>query len=157
MEDLYKPYKQKKATRASKAKEKGLEPLAMIHFTLSRTDAGTPEEAGRQPFVDEEKGVEYRTRGHCTEPCDIIAEMIADDPDITAGQSGRRPMRPAAIATEAVESGREDRIRHVLSIIREALSKSIPNHRILAINRGEKGEKTEGEGQRRCGRHARRS
>ena len=55
VEDLYKPYKQKKATRASKAKEKGLEPLAMIIFAQLKTD-GTPEEAA-EPFINPEKEV----------------------------------------------------------------------------------------------------
>lgn len=55
VEDLYKPFKKKKATRASKAKEKGLEPLAVI-FMQQKEETGTAEEFAR-PFVDEEKGV----------------------------------------------------------------------------------------------------
>ena len=55
VEDLYKPYKQKKATRASKAKEKGLEPLAVIIFAQLKTD-GTPEETA-EPFINAEKDV----------------------------------------------------------------------------------------------------
>ncbi|MFR8519577.1 MAG: Tex-like N-terminal domain-containing protein, partial [Emergencia timonensis] len=56
VEDLYKPYKQKKATRASKAKEKGLEPLAMIFYAQQKKD-GTPESEA-EAFVNPEKGVE---------------------------------------------------------------------------------------------------
>ena len=56
VEDLYKPYKQKKATRASKAKEKGLEPLAMIFYAQQKKD-GNPLDIAAG-FVDQEKGVE---------------------------------------------------------------------------------------------------
>ena len=55
VEDLYKPYKKKKATRASKAREKGLEPLAVI-FREQKEESGTPQEFA-QPFISEEKGV----------------------------------------------------------------------------------------------------
>ena len=77
VEDLYKPYKKKKATRASKAREKGLEPLAVI-FREQKEESGTPQEFA-QSFISEEKGVASADEA-IKGACDIIAEMISDDP-----------------------------------------------------------------------------
>lgn len=81
VEDLYKPYKKKKATRASKAREKGLEPLAAV-FREQKEESGTPQEFA-QPFISEEKGVATADEA-IKGACDIIAEMISDDPELTA-------------------------------------------------------------------------
>ncbi|MBR7147347.1 MAG: RNA-binding transcriptional accessory protein, partial [Firmicutes bacterium] len=81
VEDLYKPFKQKKATRASKAREKGLEPLAKILLAQEETTLA-PEEVAA-PFVDEEKGVK-NAKEALQGAMDIIAEIIADDADYTA-------------------------------------------------------------------------
>ena len=135
VEDLYKPYKKKKATRASKAKEKGLEPLALT-FREQQADAGTPEDLA-VPFIDEEKGVET-VQDAIAGACDIIAEMISDDPDITAAVR-EKTYETAAIETEAVNAD-EKTVYDMYYQYREAV-KSIPNHRILAINRGEKEKK----------------
>lgn len=135
VEDLYKPYKKKKATRASKAKEKGLEPLALI-FREQQDDAGSPEELAA-PFIDPEKGVET-VEDAIAGACDIIAEMISDDPDITAAVR-EKTYETAAIETEAVNAD-EKTVYDMYYQYREAV-KSIPNHRILAINRGEKEKK----------------
>lgn len=135
VEDLYKPYKKKKATRASKAKEKGLEPLALI-FREQQDDAGSPEELAA-PFIDHEKGVET-VEDAISGACDIIAEMISDDPDITAAVR-ERTYETAAIKTEAVDA-EEKTVYDMYYEYREAV-RSIPNHRILAINRGEKEKK----------------
>ncbi len=135
VEDLYKPYKQKKATRASKAKEKGLEPLAMIIFAQLKTD-GTPEEAA-EPFINPEK--EVNTAAEALQgACDIIAEMIADDAEITKDVR-EKTFSTAVIATEAVDP-EEKTVYEMYNDRQEALSK-IPNHRVLAINRGEKEKK----------------
>ena len=135
VEDLYKPYKQKKATRASKAKEKGLEPLAMIIFAQLKTD-GTPEEAA-QPFINPEK--EVNTAADALQgACDIIAEMIADDAEITK-DIREKTFAEAVIATEATDPG-EKTVYEMYYDHQEALAK-IPNHRVLAINRGEKEKK----------------
>ena len=135
VEDLYKPYKQKKATRASKAKEKGLEPLAMIIFAQLKTD-GTPEEAA-EPFINPEK--EVNTAAEALQgACDIIAEMIADDAEITKDVR-EKTFSTAVIATEAVDP-EEKTVYEMYYDRHEALSK-IPNHRVLAINRGEKEKK----------------
>lgn len=135
VEDLYKPYKQKKATRASKAKEKGLEPLAMIVFAQLKTD-GTPEEAA-QPFINEEKEVNT-AEDALAGACDIIAEMIADDAEITKDVR-EKTFESATVLTEAVDP-EEKTVYEMYYDHAEALAK-LPNHRVLAINRGEKEKK----------------
>ena len=135
VEDLYKPYRQKKATRASKAKEKGLEPLAIIIFAQLKTE-GTPEECA-EPFINAEKEVntpEEALKG----ACDIIAEMIADDAEITKDVR-EKTFSTGVISTEAVDP-EEKTVYEMYYDHQEALSK-IPNHRVLAINRGEKEKK----------------
>ena len=135
VEDLYKPFKQKKATRASKAKEKGLEPLAMILYAQQLTD-GVPEDAAA-PFVNPEKEV-HTPQEALAGACDIIAEMIADDPEITKDVRAKT-LAIATLVTEAVDP-EEKTVYEMYYDRAEALAK-IPNHRVLAINRGEK-EKT---------------
>ena len=135
VEDLYKPFKQKKATRASKAKEKGLEPLAMIIYAQQLTD-GTPEEAAA-PFVNPDKEVNTPQEA-LAGACDIIAEMIADDPEITKDVRAKT-FEIATIVTEAVDP-EEKTVYEMYYDRAEALAK-IPNHRVLAINRGEKEKK----------------
>ncbi len=135
VEDLYKPFKQKKATRASKAKEKGLEPLAMILYAQQLTD-GAPEDAAA-PFVNPEKEV-YTPQEALAGACDIIAEMIADDPEITQDVRDKT-LAIATLVTEAVDP-EEKTVYEMYYDRAEALAK-IPNHRVLAINRGEKEKK----------------
>ena len=135
VEDLYKPFKQKKATRAYKAKEKGLEPLAMILSAQQLTD-GAPEDAAA-PFVNPEKEV-YTPQEALAGACDIIAEMIADDPEITKDVRAKT-LAIATLVTEAVDQ-EEKTVYEMYYDRAEALAK-IPNHRVLAINRGEKEKK----------------
>ena len=135
VEDLYKPFKQKKATRASKAKEKGLEPLAMILYAQQLTD-GVPEDAAA-PFVNPEKEV-HTPQEALAGACDIIAEMIADDPEITKDVRAKT-LAIATLVTEAVDP-EEKTVYEMYYDRAEALAK-IPNHRVLAINRGEKEKK----------------
>ena len=132
VEDLYKPYKQKKLTRAGKARQRGLEPLAMI-ISLQQTRQGTPEEAAR-PFVDPEKEVptaEDAIKG----ACDIIAENIADDADLIE-EVRERTFDGGRMVTEAADP-EEKTVYDMYYGKSEALSK-MPNHRVLAVNRGEK-------------------
>lgn len=135
VEDLYKPFKQKKATRASKAKEKGLEPLAMI-FWKQEQETGSVEELAAD-FVNEEKGVESEDKA-IAGACDIIAEMISDDPEITAAV--REYTFSSAVITSTATDPEEKSVYETYYEYSEAVSK-IPNHRVLAINRGEKEEK----------------
>ncbi len=135
VEDLYKPYKQKKATRASKAKERGLEPLALT-FWAQQQEEGTIEELA-QPFVNEEKEVPDQ-QAAISGAMDIIAEMISDDPELTAAIR-QKTQEKGLIVTEAVDA-EEKTVYEMYYEHREGISK-IPNHRILAINRGEKEKK----------------
>ena len=135
VEDLYKPYKKKKATRASKAREKGLEPLAVI-FREQKEESGTPQEFA-QPFISEEKGVASADEA-IKGACDIIAEMISDDPELTAAIR-EKTHDAGVIVTEAADL-EEKTVYEMYYEYSEGAAK-IPNHRILAINRGEKEKK----------------
>ena len=135
VEDLYKPYKQKRATRASKAKEKGLEPLAMKIYAQQDTEGDPLEFAAA--FVDPEKEVntpEEALQG----ALDIIAEMIADDPEIVAAVR-EKTQAHGVIITEATDK-EEKTVYENYYEFSEGIAK-IPNHRVLAINRGEKEKK----------------
>ena len=134
VEDLYKPYKKKKATRASKARENGLAPLADI--LMKQEEAKEPLSVA-QDYVSEEKGVntaEEALQG----ACDIIAEMISDNPEFTA-LIREETEKTGIINTEAVNED-ESTVYDMYYGYSEAIGK-IPNHRILAINRGEKEKK----------------
>lgn len=135
VEDLYKPYKKKKATRASKAREKGLEPLAVI-FREQKEESGTPQEFA-QPFISEEKGVASADEA-IKGACDIIAETISDDPELTAAIR-EKTHDAGVIVTEAADP-EEKTVYEMYYEYSEGAAK-IPNHRILAINRGEKEKK----------------
>ncbi|RJG19069.1 Tex family protein [Paenibacillus thiaminolyticus] len=131
VEDLYRPYRQKRKTRASVAKERGLEPLAQ--WILSLPKQGDPlQEASA--YVNEEKGVpaaEDALQG----AQDIIAEMLGDDPDIRAWVR-RYTMDQGVIRTEAKDKEQES-VYEMYYEYSEPV-KRLPSHRILAINRGER-------------------
>ena len=135
VEDLYKPYKKKKATRASRAKEKGLAPLAEILWA-QQEESGSPLDAAKD-FVDEEKGVET-AEDALQGACDIIAEKISDDPELTAAVR-EKTEKTGLIHTEAADS-EEKTVYEMYYDHSEGIDK-IPNHRVLAINRGEKEKK----------------
>lgn len=135
VEDLYKPFKQKKSTRASKAKEKGLEPLAMIIWAQELEDGILNELAS--PYVDEEKGVASEAEA-IQGAMDIIAEMIADDPELTAMVRDRT--QRAGLISSVAENPSESTVYDLYYEFSEGISK-IPDHRVLAINRGEKEKK----------------
>lgn len=139
VEDLYKPFKQKKSTRASKAKEKGLEPLAVIMRSMQLT-SGTPEEAAA-PFVCDERTRIESGKGAATVEealagaADIIAEIIADDPDFNKDVR-QKTFDTGQIVSEAINP-EEKTVYDMYYDYSEPISK-IPSHRVLAINRGEK-------------------
>ena len=135
VEDLYKPYKKKKATRASKAREKGLAPLAEILWA-QKEESGSPLDAAKD-FADADKGVESAEEA-LQGACDIIAERISDDPELTAAVR-EKTEHTGIIRTEAVDS-EEKTVYEMYYNHSEGIDK-IPNHRILAINRGEKEKK----------------
>jgi len=135
LEDLYRPFKQKKSTRASKAKEKGLEPLAQIIMAQELLEGDLDEIA--RPFIDEEKGVND-TKEAYQGACDIIAEIVSDNAEY------RKHIREiyfidGIIISEAADE-KEESVYEMYYKYEEAV-KSIANHRVLAINRGEKEKK----------------
>jgi uncharacterized protein len=133
VEDLYKPFKQKRATRASKAKDKGLEPLAMV--ILAQTETGETLTELAKPFLNEQvETVNDAIAG----ACDIIAEIIADDPDLTAKIRTFVSSHGKIVSTKAsTDEIDEKKVYELYYEFEEPISK-IPNHRVLAINRGEK-------------------
>lgn len=132
VEDLYKPFKQKKTTRAGKAKAKGLEPLAIIIY-MQQNKSGDVLKAA-EPFVDPKKEVETAEEA-IQGACDIIAEMIADNADLIS-EVRDRYYKHGLIETEAVDA-EEKTVYDMYYGKHEAICK-IPNHRVLAVNRGEK-------------------
>lgn len=132
VEDLYRPYKQKKSTRASKAVERGLEPLADIIWAQTATESDL--EALAAPFINPEKDVKDAADALAGAK-DIIAERVSDDPD------HRKEIRDLNLAHAVLTSERingvEDKIFEMYYDYSEGVSK-IANHRILALNRGEK-------------------
>lgn len=135
VEDLYKPFRQKKATRASKAREKGLEPLAELIWA-QETFSGSPLDPAAA-FADPEKGVETPEEA-LQGAMDILAERISDDPDLTA-LLREKTVKEAAIVSEAADP-EESTVYDMYYDRREKLS-GMPGHRILAVNRGEKEKK----------------
>ena len=132
VEDLYRPYKQKRRTRATIAKEKGLEPLALEIF---QQDGSDPAELAKQ-YVDPEKGVE-NLEDALAGASDIIAEMISDDADIR--KALRLKMETKAVVTvQAVDPEKESVYRNYYEFASPV--SRLQNHQILAINRGEKEE-----------------
>ncbi len=132
VEDLYRPYKPKKSTRATKAKEKGLEPLADIVFN-QEVNEGSLEELAK-PFVDEEKGVNNIQEAY-QGAMDIIAERISDDPEFR--DIIRKITFDKGIITSKAVKEEEKSVYEMYYDYKEPV-KAIANHRILAINRGEK-------------------
>lgn len=133
VEDIYRPYKQKKRTRATIAKEKGLEPLADIIYEQQEIK---PLEEIASEFVNEEKQV-----GTIEEAIsgaeDIIAENISDDAYYRK-QIKRIYYREAVITTKATSP--EEKTNYEMYYEFSENINKIPSHRILAINRGEKEE-----------------
>ncbi|MBE6728411.1 MAG: RNA-binding transcriptional accessory protein [Ruminococcaceae bacterium] len=133
LDDLYRPYKKKRKTRASVAKEKGLEPLAEAIYAQA-PDSAEPLSLAAD-FINEELGVET-AEDALAGAMDIIAELISDDADV------RKRMRFVCMAhgSLVVTGAKEELdVYEMYADYREPLSK-IPGHRVLAINRGEKEE-----------------
>lgn len=132
VEDLYRPYMQKRRTRAAMAKEKGLDPLAVLLMTFSD---GQPTELAK-PFVDSEKEVET-VEDALLGAQDIIAENIADDAAIR--EAIRKLTWSDGSIVSAVRKDAEDpkSVFGNYYAYDEPLKKIVP-HRVLALNRGEK-------------------
>ena len=131
VEDLYRPYKQKRRTRATAAREKGLEPLASLLFAQER-GCPRPEDAARS-FIDPEKGVETLT--HALQGAnDIIAEWISDNAAI---RGSLREMLEKRGTLRSLAATEEDSVYRLYYDFEQPLSR-LQGHQILAINRGEK-------------------
>ena len=131
VEDLYRPYKPKRRTRATVAKEKGLEPLAALLFAQER-DCPRPEEAAAD-YLSAEKGVE--TVADALQGAnDIVAEWISDDAAIRRSLRELLEKRGTLRSLAATE---EDSVYRLYYDFEQPLSR-IQGHQILAINRGEK-------------------
>lgn len=135
VEDLYKPYRKKRATRASKARDAGLEPLALLILAQDRS-AKDPL-AVASGLVNPEAG--YPTPEDALQGAqDIVAEVVADDAEHVACLRAATK-RNGALSVEAVDAS-EKTVYEAYYDFSEPLSR-IPNHRILAVNRGEKEKK----------------
>ena len=132
VEDLYRPYKQKKQTRASKAKDKGLEPLAMVIFNQEQEEGDLIALAS--DYVSEEK--EVKSPKEAIEGAmDIIAEMISDDPGFR--EKIRQMNLNLGFLTMEAQDPEVESVYEMYYDYKEAV-KSIADHRILAVNRAEK-------------------
>ena len=134
VEDLYRPYKQKRRTRATVAREKGLEPLARTIFDQEK---GTPApEVLAAQYIDAEKGVET-VEDALAGASDIIAEWISDDADIRKVLR-QQMMQRGQLGTKAAKED-TDSVYRLYYDFTQPLNK-LQSHQILAINRGEKEE-----------------
>jgi len=136
LEDLYLPYKPKRRTKATIARERGLEPLADL-IAAQELTSGTPEEAAA-PFVDPEKEVPdaraaLEGAGH------ILAERLSDDADARA-MVRRLTWEQGVIASRVPADMREQVTKFEMYYDYQEPLKSVPSHRMLAMRRGEKEE-----------------
>ena len=131
VEDLYRPYRPKRRTRATIAKEKGLEPLAAL-ITLQQTKVALEEEA--QKYISEEKDVKT-VDDAIAGAKDIIAESISDEADYRSWIR-KQTMKKGKLVSTAKDAETES-VYEMYYEFEEALSK-LAGHRILALNRGEK-------------------
>jgi len=134
LEDLYLPYKPKRATRASKAREAGLEPLA--HWLFSLEDEMADLSVHATGFINPEKDIDSAEKA-LQGACDILAEDAAIDPDL------RRRLRELALErgffVSKVRKGFEgSKTKFEMYYDYREPTKSIPSHRMLALLRGEK-------------------
>ncbi len=130
VEDIYRPYKQKRKTRASVAIEKGLQPLADIIFAQTTTE-NILELAAQ--YINEEKGV-ASAEDALNGAKDIIAEMISDNAEIR--KALRQFMNETAFISTTLDESKENAFTYEMYKEFKEEIKKIPSHRILAINRG---------------------
>ena len=134
LEDIYRPYKPKRRTRATVAKEKGLEPLALALFEQG-SGLPEPEELAKE-YIAPEKGVET-VEDALAGASDIIAEMISDNADI---RSRLRDLISAKAVLKSEAATDEDSVYRLYYDFSQSIGK-LQGHQILAINRGEKEDK----------------
>ena len=134
LEDIYRPYKPKRRTRATVAKEKGLEPLALALFAQG-SGLPEPEELAKE-YIAPEKGVET-VEDALAGASDIIAEMISDNAAI---RSRLRDLISAKAVLKSEAATDEDSVYRLYYDFSQSIGK-LQGHQILAINRGEKEDK----------------
>ena len=135
VEDIYRPYKQKRRTRATIAREKGLAPLAELLYA-QQPDCPAPEEAAKE-YVDAEKGVASVDEA-LAGAADIVAETISDDAQV------RKALRElyiewADVLSVAAKKEAEESVYRTYCAFTAPVNK-IQGHQVLAVNRGEKEE-----------------
>ena len=133
LEDLYRPFRPKRRTRATIAKEKGLEPLA-LQLLMQNEKKKTPEQIA-EAFIQPDKGVETAEEA-LQGARDILAEQFSDDAD------ARKKLRELAFRTGVLESKKakdEDSVYSMYYDFSQEV-RNLPGHRILAVNRGEREE-----------------
>ena len=131
VDDLYRPYRPKRRTRATIAKEKGLEPLAAL-ITLQRT--GEPLENAAKDYISEEKGV-LTAEDAIAGAKDIIAESISDNADYRSWI--RKTTMKKGKVTSAAKDPEKESVYEMYYEFEEPAAR-LAGHRILALNRGEK-------------------
>lgn len=134
VEDLYLPYKQKKKTRASVAREKGLEPLAEMIMAQGSTQAEI--EGAATEYIDAEKGVETSEEA-LQGAMDIIAETVSDNADYRKWIR-REVWERGEIISSVTKDFAEEKTEFENYYSHQEPVKKIANHRVLALNRGEK-------------------
>ena len=132
-EDLYRPYKQKRRTRATIAREKGLAPLSQLLFAQER-NCPAPEEAAAD-FIDPEKGVDS-IEAALQGASDIIAEEISDDAAIRK-ELRSLFLRRGVVVSKAADKEPEDTVYRLYYDFKCPVSR-IQGYQVLAINRGER-------------------
>lgn len=133
VEDIYRPYKQKKKTRASVAIEKGLQPLA--EFILAQ-DKNADVKAEAEKYIDEEKGVNSADDAIAGAK-DIIAEIVSDDANVRK-KLRNLFMKNGEIDTKLVNADKDEAKTYEMYADYSELVPEIKSHRVLAVNRGEK-------------------
>ena len=132
VEDLYRPYKQKRRTRATIARERGLEPLAALAFTRG---PAVEIQTAAQDYLDPEKGVET-IQDALQGASDIIAEEISDNAELRKTLR-ELFLRRAVLVSKAAEKEPEDTVYRLYYDFRCPVSK-VQGYQVLAVNRGER-------------------
>ncbi|MDR9797359.1 MULTISPECIES: Tex family protein [Aeribacillus] len=133
VEDLYRPYRQKRRTKATIAKERGLEPLAKWIYSLPL--AGSIEEEAEK-YINEEKEI-HTVEDALSGAKDIIAEWISDDPNFRQWIREQTLKEGMVVSTCKDEEKDEKKVFEMYYQYEEPIKKIVP-HRVLALNRGEK-------------------
>ncbi len=142
VEDLYLPYRPKRKTRASVAREKGLAPLAelILQQPEQRGDHATILEEAAQPYLDAEKGVETSLEAYAGAR-DIVAEMIAEDANVRGSLRAtffkRSTVSARVVGPDKIAEKDPNGVYQLYYEFNESVTKMVP-HRVLALNRAER-------------------